>query len=95
MAELKKVLISFPDNLLREIDTEASIKKVNRSEFVREVMRRYLQEKKKMGLREKMKKGYQEMAEINLKLAEFCHMADNEIQRKYEDSLMECERSGY
>ena len=91
MAELKKILISLPNALLEEVDSIASIEKINRSEFVRQAMKLYIREKKKLKMRDSMKKGYQEMAEINLKLAEMCLAADNEIQKKYEDRLAECE----
>lgn len=91
MAELKKILISLPNALLEEVDSIASIEKINRSEFVRQAMKLYIREKKKLKMRDSMKKGYQEMAEINLKLAEICLEADNEIQKKYEDRLAECE----
>lgn len=91
MAELKKILISLPNSLLEEIDQIASIQKINRSEFVRQAMKLYIREKKKLEMRESMKKGYEEMAEINLKLAEYCLEADNEIQKKYMQRLAECE----
>lgn len=91
MAELKKILISLPNSLLEEIDQIASIQKINRSEFVRQAMKLYIREKKKLEMRDSMKKGYEEMAQINLKLAEFCVEVDNEIQKKYEERLAECE----
>ena len=48
MAELRKILISLPDNLLREIDNIVSVEKTNRSEFVREAMKLYIREKRKI-----------------------------------------------
>jgi CopG family transcriptional regulator/antitoxin EndoAI len=91
LAELKKILISLPDNLLKEVDNIVSVEKTNRSEFVREAMRLYLREKRKMQMRDRMKKGYQEMAEINIRLAEMCMDADSEQQQKYEIRLGELE----
>ncbi len=91
MAETKKILISLPNSLLKEVDSIASIQKINRSEFVRQAMKLYIREKKKLEMRDNMKKGYRDMAEINLKLAEICVEADNEIQKNYEDRLAECE----
>lgn len=91
MAELRKILISLPDNLLKEVDSIISVEKINRSEFVREAMKLYLHERKKIEMRDRMKKGYQEMAQINVKLAEICFEADNEQQQKYEDRLGELE----
>ncbi|MCR4437155.1 MAG: ribbon-helix-helix protein, CopG family [Clostridiales bacterium] len=92
MAELKKILISLPDNLLKEVDYIVSMEKTNRSEFVREAMTLYIREKRKIEMRDRMKKGYQEMAEINTKLAEIYIEADDEQQRKYEECLGELER---
>lgn len=91
MAELKKILISLPDNLLKEVDNIVSVEKTNRSEFVREAMRLYLREKRKMQMRDRMKRGYQEMAEINIRLAEMCMDADSDQQQKYEVRLGELE----
>jgi CopG family transcriptional regulator/antitoxin EndoAI len=92
LSELRKILISLPDNLLKEVDSIVSVEKINRSEFVREAMKLYIREKRKIEMRDKMKKGYQEMAEINARLAEMCFDADNEQQQKYEERLGELER---
>lgn len=91
MAELRKILISLPDNLLKEIDNIVSVEKTNRSEFVREAMKLYIREKRKIQMRDRMKKGYQEMAEINIRLAEVCLDADHDQQKKYEERLGELE----
>lgn len=92
MAELRKILISLPDNLLKEVDSIVSIEKTNRSEFVREAMKLYIREIRKIEMRDSMKKGYKEMAEINSRLAEMCIEVDNEQQEKYEDRLGELDR---
>lgn len=91
MAELRKILISLPDNLLKEIDNIVSVEKTNRSEFVREAMKLYIREKRRIQMRDRMKKGYQEMAEINIKLAEVCLDADHDQQQNYEERLGELE----
>jgi len=91
LAELRKILISLPDNLLKEIDSIVSVEKTNRSQFVREAMKLYIRERRKIEMRDKLKKGYQEMAEINMKLSEICFDADNDQQQKYEEKLGELE----
>jgi CopG family transcriptional regulator/antitoxin EndoAI len=91
LSDLKKILVSLPDNLLKEVDEIIAVEKINRSEFVRKAMKLYIREKRRIEMRDKMKKGYQEMAEINAKLAEMCFDADNEQQQKYEESLGELE----
>jgi CopG family transcriptional regulator / antitoxin EndoAI len=89
LGSLRKILISLPDNLLKEVDYIVSAGKINRSEFVREAMKSYIKEIKKIEAREMMKKGYQDMAEINIILAEMCVEADNDQQKKYEEKLGE------
>lgn len=93
MAQYKKILISVPDNLLEEMDTLVSNEKTNRSMLVREAMSLYIREKHKVELRDNMRKGYEEMAEINLRLAEGCLGADNDQQSIYEERLGEMEET--
>ena len=91
MSRQRKILISVPDSLLTEIDDFASSQNINRSEFIRDAMRIYIKERKRTELYERMKKGYEEMAEINLDIAEFCVDADERQQRAYEVKLSECD----
>lgn len=44
----------------------------------------------KKQIRENMIRGYQEMAEINLKLSEFCFEAESEVEQFFEQ-IAECE----
>ncbi|MFZ5354463.1 MAG: CopG family ribbon-helix-helix protein [Bacillota bacterium] len=91
MAELKRIVVSLPDSLLKEIDDLADFECCNRSEFVRNAMRFYMKEMKKINLAEKMKTGYLEMSEINATLAEIGLTADYETIVCYETRLAECE----
>jgi len=91
LSQLKKVLITVPDSLLAAVDSAASSENVNRSEFVREAMKMYLREKKKRISSEQMKKGYQEMASLNLSIAQMCFDAEEEAILAYEEKLAECE----
>ncbi len=70
LAELKRIMISVPDTLLQEIDGIAAVEKVTRSQFMRNAMRLYIEERKRKAVLDNMRKGYQEMAAINLTLAE-------------------------
>jgi len=88
---LKRILISVPDNLLKEVDSIVSVERTNRSEFVRRAMKLYIRERRRIEMRELMKQGYQEMAEINMKLAEMCFEADCKQHTKYEERLGELE----
>lgn len=91
LARQKKILISLPDTLLTEVDNLATAQKINRSEFIREAMRLYIHERKKAEISEMLKKGYEEMAMINLEIAEFCFETDSMQQQSYEEKLAECE----
>jgi CopG family transcriptional regulator/antitoxin EndoAI len=91
LAESRKILISLPEQLLKEVDSIVSIEKTNRSEFVRRTIQLYIRERRKIEVRDRLKKGYQEMAEINIKLSEIWFEADNDLQKKYEKRLGELE----
>ncbi|KAB3534163.1 ribbon-helix-helix protein, CopG family [Alkaliphilus pronyensis] len=91
MAESKRIMISLPDSLLKEIDNIVSSERTNRSEFIRKAMKLYLREKSKIELREKMKAGYQEMANINVSLAELGLSLDISSLENYEVKMAECE----
>lgn len=63
-------MISIPNSLLKEIDGIVAMEKLSRSQFVRDAMCLYLEDRKRKAIIESMRKGYQEMAAINLSLAE-------------------------
>ena len=91
MSHHKKILISLPDTLLNEIDNLATSQQINRSELIREAAKNYVSQKRKASLAESLKKGYEQMANINLEIAEFCLNQDNIQQQCYEEKLAECE----
>jgi len=64
----KRIIITVSQNLLAEVDDIMVTECKNRSEIVREALRFYLKERKRNLIREHMKKGYLEMAEINLSI---------------------------
>jgi CopG family transcriptional regulator/antitoxin EndoAI len=70
MASSKRIVVSVPDSLLREVDGLVAMERWNRSALVREAVRIYVEERKKRDMRQQMKRGYREMARINLTLAE-------------------------
>jgi len=90
LSRIKRIMISIPENLLKEVDGLANREKRNRSEFIREAMKLYISEQHKRNIREQMKKGYQEMAQINLCLAVENYEVENEAQEYYEEKLAEC-----
>jgi CopG family transcriptional regulator/antitoxin EndoAI len=68
-----------------------SKEKKNRSEFIQDAMRLYLRERERIRMREQLKSGYLEMAEINLRMAEFGINEDLKDLMLYETSLSESE----
>lgn len=78
-------MISLPQNLLTEVDGIVALEKRTRSEFIREAMRLYLQERKKRQIRERMQRGYLEMAGINLALSNEAVYAESEAGRILEE----------
>ena len=78
MPNLKRIMISVPDQLLQEFDGIVNVENKNRSEFIREAMKFYIIERRRRILQEQMKKGYQEMAHINLSIARECFSVENE-----------------
>ncbi|VBB05815.1 arc-type ribbon-helix-helix [Lucifera butyrica] len=88
MAELKRIMISIPNTLLQEVDGIIAMDKLSRSQFVREAMRLYIEDRKRKAVRDMMKKGYQEMAVINLSLAEEGLMIDSEVFETISPTLL-------
>lgn len=78
-------MISLPQNLLVEVDGIVALENRTRSEFIREAMRLYLQERKKRQIRERMQQGYLEMARINLALSKEAIYAESEAGRILEE----------
>ncbi len=89
---MKKILITLPDEMLTEVDTEVLEEATNRSKFVRTAIRSYLKSSKEEKIREKLKKGYLSMAQVNLSIANMCISADSEQLEVYEEKLAESEK---
>jgi CopG family transcriptional regulator/antitoxin EndoAI len=91
VAELKRIIVSLPNNLLEEVDGIVALENRNRSEFIRDAMRLYIKEREKIKMREQLKNGYMQMAEINVKFAEMGLCEDYKDFVVYETRLSECE----
>lgn len=88
LADNKKILISIPENLLRELDNAVKEEETNRSDFIRKSIRFYLIEKRKIEIRNKMKAGYLEMSNINKSITEEYSEGDYEDFLSYETKLL-------
>jgi len=91
VAELKRIMITVPTSLLREVDGVVAVEKGSRSEFIREALNRFLEERKRRELRDRMKNGYLEMAKINLELAEEGLPSEDDADEVWQSFLDEVE----
>lgn len=92
MAETRRITVSLPNSLLKEVDFIVSMERKNRSEFIKEAMKLYIREKRRMEVSQRLKDGYVEMSKINLALAEIGFEQDMEELNKYETNLIGCEK---
>jgi CopG family transcriptional regulator / antitoxin EndoAI len=76
----REILIRLPQNFLSELDGYVRDENVNRSEFIYRATKMYLRERKKREFRESMKRGYIEMAAINLTIASEAFLAEYEAE---------------
>lgn len=83
-AKKKQIMINLPDSLLAEVDRIASVEQLGRNEFICKAMKFYLDEIKRRLLIEQMKKGYLEMANINLALAIEHYRLESEVTHNFE-----------
>lgn len=70
LARMKRVVVGFPEDILEGIDHIVVETNKSRSLFIREACHFYMEKVKQENMRERMKAGYLEMAEINRLLAE-------------------------
>lgn len=70
MAASRRIIVTVPDHLLREVEALAALEPSQRNALILEAMRIYVAERKKRDMREQLKRGYETMARLNLSLAE-------------------------
>ncbi|MBY0149295.1 antitoxin endoai [Bacillus sp. EB106-08-02-XG196] len=79
-----EILVKLPQHLLTELDGFVKLENVNRSEFIYQATKMYLRERKKRQIRESMRRGYMEMAMINLSIASEAFQAEFEAEHTVE-----------
>ncbi|HHT43354.1 MAG TPA: ribbon-helix-helix protein, CopG family [Firmicutes bacterium] len=87
--DTKRVNIRIPTALLAKIDNIAHAEKINRSQFIQNVVQLYIMEREAATLQDKLRVGYQIMGELNLTLAEEGN--DEDLLEDYERQLAEAE----
>ncbi|UII56216.1 antitoxin endoai [Cytobacillus spongiae] len=75
-----EIMVELPQQLLSELDVYISSEQVNRNEFIKHATQKYLRERKKRQIRESMRRGYMEMAKINLMIASEAFQAEYEAE---------------
>ncbi|OCA89351.1 antitoxin endoai [Bacillus sp. FJAT-27225] len=79
-----EILVKLPQHLLTELDGIVKLENVNRSEFIYQATKAYMRERKKRQIREAMRRGYMEMAKINLTIASEAFLAEYEAEHTVE-----------
>ncbi|MTV48935.1 ribbon-helix-helix protein, CopG family [Heliobacillus mobilis] len=87
MPELKRIQVTLPETLLNELDRVLMAENMNRSQLIREAVNLYMNEHKRKVLRDQMRRGYIEMARINLELALEGFVAEVDVERLFEARL--------
>ena len=80
----KEILVSLPQSLLLEIEGFIKKENVNRDELIYQATKKFLSERKKMYALESMRRGYMEMAKINLTIASEAFHAEYEAEHTVE-----------
>ncbi|WP_027625184.1 CopG family ribbon-helix-helix protein [Clostridium lundense] len=93
MSSSKRLVVNLSETLNNEFNKALKEDSKKRSEFIREVIILYIEEKKRLKEMEQMKKGYLEMAKINLEFAEMGFASDIRDLKEYEAKLPESDWS--
>jgi CopG family transcriptional regulator/antitoxin EndoAI len=89
MSSSKKLVVNLSESLNNEFNKALEQDCKKRSEFIREAIILYIEEKKRLGLIEQMRKGYMEMAQLNVEISEMGFAKDIDELKKYEAKLSE------
>ncbi|MGN1401913.1 MAG: antitoxin endoai [Bacillus sp. (in: firmicutes)] len=76
----REILVQLPQHMLVELDGYVKEDNVNRNELLYKATKMYLHERKKRKIRDEMKRGYIEMATINLNIASEAFLAEYEAE---------------
>jgi len=79
-----EIIVRLPQQLIAEMDGFAEMENVNRNEFIYRATKMYLRERRKRQIVESMRRGYMEMAKINLAIASEAIQAEYEAENTVE-----------
>ncbi|OPJ65102.1 CopG family transcriptional regulator [Clostridium oryzae] len=89
MSSQKKMIKNLSETLSREFEKERHDNGKKNSQFIKEAIILYIEQRKKIEYLEKMKKGYIEMADINVEMADMGCSDDFKSLQEYEVWLTE------
>jgi CopG family transcriptional regulator / antitoxin EndoAI len=90
MSDNKKIVVSLPQSLLEEFEEVLDCKSPNsRNQLIKEAVTEYIKERRRSDFTEWMRRGYEEMAELNSEIAECGFCSDCMDLAKYEAVLAE------
>lgn len=78
------IMVRLPQSLISEVDGIIEQENGNRNEFIAQATKMYIRERKKRHIRESMRRGYMEMAKINLNLSSEAFLAEEEADHTLE-----------
>jgi CopG family transcriptional regulator / antitoxin EndoAI len=79
-----EIVVCLPQSLVSELDGLVKQENGNRNELIYQATKMYLRERKKRHIRESMRRGYMEMAKINLNIASEAFHAEYEADHTVE-----------
>ncbi|MEK3889609.1 antitoxin endoai [Bacillus sp. FSL K6-3431] len=79
-----EIIIRLPQQLIAELDGYAEQENVNCNEIIYRATKVYLRERKKRQIIESMRRGYMEMAKINLAISSEALQAEYEAENTVE-----------
>lgn len=89
MSSSKKLMTNLSKELNEEFRRNFKKKYKKKSEFIKDTLILYIEDKKKLSKIDEIKKGYIEMAQINLDMSEMGFVEDMSQLKEYEAKLAE------
>ena len=92
MSSSKRLVVNLSEALSNEFDRALKEDNKKKSQFIRDAIILYIEERKRLASLESIRKGYLEMAEINLEISEMGYADDYKDFQEYEAWLAtECD----
>jgi CopG family transcriptional regulator/antitoxin EndoAI len=80
----KEIVVALPEKFVSELTELLERENVDQSEFIYSAVKCYMKEKRVRQMKDSIRKGYIEMAKINLKIASEAFHAETEASRTVE-----------